>query len=114
MTAAACLIGHYIKLVNDISGSNQIVNRIQSAAQRAAINNETVPEKDGVFTRWHVVLREWSKKILDGFHSHNPLEASNNSILSDQVVASQVQALSCRVELLNAQIQNRHEDRTAV
>jgi hypothetical protein len=59
MTAAACLAGHYIKLVNDISGSNQIVNLIQSTAQRAAINDETVPEKDGVFTRWHVVLQEW-------------------------------------------------------
>ncbi len=56
MTAAACLVGHYIKLVNDVSGSNQIVNLIQSAAQRAAINDETVPKKDGVFTRWHVVL----------------------------------------------------------
>jgi hypothetical protein len=56
MTAAACLVGHYIKLVNIISGSNQIINLIQSAAQRAAIYDETVPEKDGVFTRWHVVL----------------------------------------------------------
>jgi hypothetical protein len=83
MTATACLFGHYIKLVTDVSGSNQIVNLIQSAAQRTAINDETVPEKDGVFTRWHVVLREWSKKILDDFHSCNPLEASNNSSLSD-------------------------------
>ena len=58
VTASACLVGHYIKLVNDVSGSNQIVNLIQSAAQRAAINDETVPEKDGVFTRWHVVLQE--------------------------------------------------------
>ncbi len=114
MTAAACLIGHYIKLVNDVSGSNQIVNLIQSAAQRAAINDETVPGKDGVFTRWHVVLQEWSKKILDDFHSCNPLEAANNTSLSDQVVASQVQALSRRVELLDARIQNRHDDRTAV
>jgi hypothetical protein len=114
MTAAACLVGHYIKLVNDVSGSNQIVNLIQSAAQRAAINDETVPEKDGVFTRWHVVLQEWSKKILDDFHSRNSLEASNNSSLSDQVVASQVQALSGRVELMDARIQNRHEDWIAV
>jgi hypothetical protein len=114
MTAAACLVGHYIKLVNNVSGSNQIVSLTQSAAQRAAINDETVPEKDGIFTRWHVVLQEWSKKILDDFHSCNPLEAANNSSLSDQVVASLVQALSRRVELLDAQIQNRHEDRTAV
>jgi hypothetical protein len=56
MTAAACLIGNYIKLVNDISGSNQVINLIQSAAQWAAVNDESVPEKDGVFTRWHVVL----------------------------------------------------------
>jgi hypothetical protein len=83
MTAAACLVGHYIKLVNNVSGSNQIVYLIQSAAQSAAINDETVPEKDSVFTRWHVVLREWSKKILDDFHSCNPLEAANNSNLSD-------------------------------
>ncbi len=83
MTAAACLVGHYIKLVNDVSGSNQIVNLIQSAAQRAAINDETVPEKDGVFTHWHVVLQQWSKKILDDFHCCNPLEAANNSSLSD-------------------------------
>ncbi len=54
------------------------------------------------------------KEILDDFHSCNPLEASINSSLSDQVVASQVQALSCRVELLDVQIQNRHDDRTAV
>jgi hypothetical protein len=114
MTTTACLVGHYIKLVNNVSGSNQIVSLIQSAAQRAAINDETVPEKNGVFTRWHVVLQEWSKKILDDFHSCNPLEASNNSSLSDRVVASQVQALSRRVELLGARIQNRHEDRTAV
>jgi hypothetical protein len=114
VTASACLVGHYIKLVTDVSGRNQIVNQIQSAAQRAAINDETVPEKDGVFTGWHVVLREWSKKILDDFHSRDPLEASNNSSLSDQVVASPVQALSRMVELLDARIQNRHEDRTAV
>jgi hypothetical protein len=31
-----------------------------------------------------------------------------------KVVASQVQALSCRVELLGARIQNRHDNRTAV
>jgi hypothetical protein len=83
MTATACLIGHYIKLVNNVSCSIHIVNLISSAAQRAAINDETVPEKDGVFTHWHLVLREWSKKILDDFHSCNPLEASNNSSLSD-------------------------------
>jgi hypothetical protein len=108
MTATACLVGHYIKLVNNVSGSNQIVNLTQSAAQRAA------PEKDGVSTRWHVVLQEWSKKILDDFHSCNPLEAANNSSLSDQVVASQVQALSRRVELLDVPIQTRHDNRTAV
>ncbi len=61
-----------------------------------------------------MVLREWSQKNLDDFHSPNPLEAANNSSLSDRVVASQVQALSCRVELLYARIQNRHDDRTAI
>jgi hypothetical protein len=67
-----------------------------------------------IFTRWHVVWREWSNKILDDFHSYNPLEAANNSSLSDLVVASQVQALSRRVEILDVQIWNRHDDRTAV
>jgi hypothetical protein len=112
--AAACLIGNYIKLVSDVGTDNPIVTQIQSAAQSAKIDDINVPPHAEP-RRWNVVLRSWSKTILDNFHDNNPIRASTHAALSDQgAVVTNVQALSRRVESLEATIVDIHDHTAAV
>ena len=107
MVAAASLIGDYIKFVSDYGVDNPIVKLIQTAAESAKIYDVNVPSKAGV-PRWLVVLRSWSTTVKNDHHDKNPMGASSN----DSAVAANMQALSRRVECLEATFINVH-DRTA-
>ena len=109
MVAAASLIGNYIKLVSDYGVDNPIVKLIQTAAESTKIDDVNVPSKAGV-PRWLVVLRSWSATIKNDHHDKNPMGASSN----DSAVATIMQALSRRVESLEATIVNVHDRTSAV
>ena len=114
MVAAASLIGNYSKLVSDYGVDNPIVKLIQTAAESAKIDDVNVPSKAGI-PRWLVVLRSWSTTIKSDHHDRNPMGASSkDGAWSQGAVATNMQALSRRVESLEATIINVHDRTEAV
>lgn len=85
LTALARLIGSYNSLVSDVGTNNNIVKSIMVAAQKAKIDDTAVAAAPG--PRWHVVLKDWSRRIQSNFEDQNPECVSEDASLTQQVIS---------------------------
>lgn len=117
VTAAARLVGSYIRLMGDVGGDNNIVRKIQSAARRANIDDTSIPINNTLSPRWSITLRAWSRKIEEEFKSKNRESVPENAPLTQQLTAtmSTVQSIGKSVfETLTEHVQGIASDSNAM
>ena len=95
LTAAARLVAAYPSLQKDVKDTDgwEIVTKIRAAANKASIDDPSVPE--GVGQRWHVVLMEWARRIEADFQAKNVETPPPSKKASTD---SQIAYLTSRVE----------------
>jgi hypothetical protein len=96
--------GAYNDLIRDLGMDHKVVKLIMEAARRAKVDDVRVKDMGGA-ARYHVVLKDWSRRITEKFKKDNDQVSPDNPKVNEELLRVMID----RVEKLEASSAAREE-----